>query len=509
MACFTQEQLATLALGLTDGLKQSAHIAQCDACRATLADMLGLADQLSTAHMVLSDNHAASRAQLMASLSNFKVPVHSTSIWNQLASTLTAMLTRHRFAAGGFGLSTVAGALLLLAIFSNSATRLAAMDRMLTAVRKVTSYSFNEVDHMVFLASNGKPQTIRRETYSACWRAPDEANREWLGDLHAEVKSWHRPSAYGEASNSDVERLALHLAETYPTGKPSLIVVYTESYYFWTDPMPAGDLPVDNTIAKLRAVQQGQGKIVRELGTKHVDGREARGYILSFDEAVPFRGDGPVEVWVDPQTDLPMELSYNRTDEKQEGKYIDEHCLTDIRWNIDFPPDQFATIAPADLVNTTPPNDKKDIAQIIAALKLYADLSGGHYPPIRTLDPATKTDPTVEVDPHTRFDGKLILDEMRNLAGFSGPPNPTWSQDPKYQQIEAVIPGLDWLSRILLNRVRAGFFGTEVQSQDRDKVLFWCTAAERGHWRIFYGDLQTEVVPESKFKQLVPTAVFP
>ena len=363
---------------------------------------------------------------------------------------------------GGLGLSTAA-VLLLLAIFAIPSTHLSAMERMLSAVRGVRSYSFKSVNKTTYLAPDGKPQRIRRATGYTCWRAPDEANKKWLGDLHAEIKSWNRPSAYGEPNNPAEERLSLHVSETYPSGKPGILIVYTEGFYFWTPPVPAGDLPVDNDIAKLRAVREGAGKILRELGTKQINGREARGYVLSFEDAVPFAGFGPVEVWVDPQTDLPIELSYQWI--KEPDKYIDEYHITDCQWNIDFPTDQFATIAPANLINTTPPKDEQDIAQIVAALKLYAELSGGHYPRVRTVDPGKRRDPAM-ADPPSTFEGEPIHDKMLELAGFTGPHQTEWDNDAKYRQIEAATAGLDWLTRVLRDHHHAGYLGSDIGPQD-------------------------------------------
>jgi hypothetical protein len=516
MTCLTPSQIASLALGPQTGEpideRLAAHVANCAACRATLSEMRQLTEQLSAAHAAIDQAHAVSRARLMTSLSDVW-PARSASVWNRFSSVLGEVFARRRVGVS-VGLSTAAGLLLLVTIFATSATRLSAMDRMLAAVREVSSYSFKQEDHTAFVALDGSAQTFHHENYSACWRAPGEDRTQWLGDLHAEIKSWHTPivnpgAAIPEGTAAPQEKLTLHLAETYPCGKLSLIVIYTEGYYFWAPPVPAGDLPVDNTIAKLRAVQQGQGKIVRELGTKRIDGREARGYLLAFDAAVPFHSDGPVEVWVDPQTDLPMDLSYQRTDTEEEGRYVAEYRLTDIRWNIDFPPDQFATVAPAGLTDTTPPTDEKDIDQIIAALKLYADLNGGEYPQIRTLDPGAKSDPTKQADPRTMFDGQLIHDKMLQLAGFTGPPQPAWSQDSSYQRIEAASGGFGWLSRVLLNRFRAGFDGSELGPQEKDKVLLWWTLGGDRGYRVFYGDLRTEIVTEAQWAKLVPTAVMP
>ncbi len=506
MACLTPEQLAALALGL-DVTESSPHVDECPACQARLTELRRLTHELAAAHAGLVRNHAASRAQLLARLSHVDRRARTATTWK-------------RFAFGGLGLSSAVAALFLIAFFATSFNQLSAMERMMKAVREVSSYSFNEVNHTTFVAPGGEPETYHRGTNFVCWRAPDEANREWLGDLHGEVKGWRCTVSKGvnvapDDDNSDddnsaaaarSEKLTLHLVETHPTGKTGIIIVDTEGYYFWVPPVRAGEIPVDNTIAKLRAVQQGQDKIVRDLGTKRIDGREARGYVLSFEDAVPFRGDSSIEVWVDSQTDLPMELSYERISDEEEGKYIDEYRLTDIRWNIDFPPNQFATIVPAGLINTTPPKDEKDIAEIVAALRFYAELSGGHYPRVRTIDPGKRRDPAIKSAPPDIFDGGQVHDEMLKLAGFTGPPHSNWDRDPRYQQVEAATPGLDSLTRVLLDRHHAGFFGAEVSPQEIDKVLLWCNAFPEGSYRIIYGDLRTEVVSEAKWKELVPSA---
>jgi len=70
--------------------------------------------------------------------------------------------------------------------------------------------------------------------------------------------------------------------------------------------------------------------------------------------------------------------------------------------------------------------------------------------------------------------------------------------------------GLDWLTRILLDHYRAGFFGAEVGPQDKDKVLLWWGAARedaKDEYRLFYGDLRTEIVPRAKWLQSVPPEI--
>ena len=258
---------------------------------------------------------------------------------------------------------------------------------------------------------------------------------------------------------------------------------------------------------KLRGAREGAGRIVRELGARTIDGRQARGYLMDFGGESPFLEMGPVEVWLDPETDLPMEISYEWT--KERYKYRDIYRMTDIRWNIDFPPERFATIAPAGLINATPPTDQSEINEMLAALRLYAELSGGKYPHVRTAYPGSKSN---ESDAPDVFDQEALREEMLRLANSSESQATEDSEgmNRKREQIDAVSAGLERLSHVLLNHHRSGFFGDEVGMQEKDKVLLWWAAgtqAESGggdRYRVFYGDLRTEIVPREKWFEVMP-----
>ena len=61
-----------------------------------------------------------------------------------------------------------AAAVLLLYFVALAPTRLSAMERMLNAVREVTSYSFKTQNNTNYLAPDGKPERIRREVGFTC-----------------------------------------------------------------------------------------------------------------------------------------------------------------------------------------------------------------------------------------------------------------------------------------------------------------------------------------------------
>lgn len=492
MSCPTREQLVANVLGMVHDARVASHLTKCDTCRRAHDEITRVAKQLSTNHAELNRDHAVSRAALLARVENVVRP--------------SSVGRPKRAIVGGLGIAAAA-ALLIAAFLITSTNKLSAMERMMKAVREVTSYSFKSTGSTTFPARDGKPRTILYETGFLCWRAPVDANSPWHGDLHSVIKAWRVKSDRLDdsyASEPRVPEWALNIEETYPCGKAGIIIVYAQGFYFFCPPSTPEEVPPDNWIAKLRAVQQGEGEIIRDLATKSIDGREAHGYVVDFKDAVPFKGYGPVEVWVDPRTDLPIEFFYEWRDDEHEG-FVDETRVTDCRWNIELDNRLFETTPPPGLINTTAPKDEKVLAQMVAALRIYAELSGGNYPRVRTVDPTIRRDPDVPSDPPNLFDAGKIQSEMFELAGFSEDPGPETRDDPEYQKILSTTPGLDRLACVLYDHFHAGFYGADVRPQDKDKVLLWFMG-DRGHWCVFYGDLHSEILPEEEWEKLIPHA---
>ncbi len=133
----------------------------------------------------------------------------------------------------------------------------------------------------------------------------------------------------------------------------------------------------------------------------------------------------PVELWVDEQTDLPIEFSYGGVDHESEH----ETRVADFRWNIEVDPMLFEATPPAGFTDITPPTEAKDLESIAGALRLYEKLDGGHYPQSTTVDAAT------------------VVQTMKKLAGFEGPEQPAWASDKTYQQIKQAKAGFEWIER--------------------------------------------------------------
>ena len=274
MSCLTDEQLGQVALGLGEGKRFSEHLEQCDLCRQKVARTRSVARQLVTAHAELDRAHAASRARMIASLSNVSFDRQGPKVWTRLAERFRQLTLVQRIAAGGLGLSTAVGILLLILIVANSASSLSAMERMAKAIRDVKSYSYKLFTQDTLVRKGDSEPSTVTHTNTTYWLKPrslfyDEKLVKFAGTV---------PQGEGE--------LLSHLTGVHPTGKPGMLVFHagtgraTKSMvktYYWVPDLPsmsAEDIGNESPITKLRMVREGAGEVLRELGTRQIEGKQ-------------------------------------------------------------------------------------------------------------------------------------------------------------------------------------------------------------------------------------------
>jgi outer membrane lipoprotein-sorting protein len=347
MDCLTDEQLAGHALGLAGNGPTSEHVEKCVACRMKSAALIQLAQRLAAAHGKFDLYHLASRSQLLASLDDTKAPCRSSYAWHGLVARINGLTIRQRIAAAGLGLSTVAGMALLIAIFVNLATPLSAMERMAKQLREVKSYSYRLFARDTFMKEGQTDSTTVIHTGTTYWLEPDS--------LYYDEKIERTEGS--EFPDEQESGLLAHFTGIHPTGKPGLMVYHAgreeskaKTYY----PIPevrADEVGDKSPITRLRAVREGAGQILRTLGTKEIDGKRARGYVMALANAELGSGFDALEVWVDPQTDLPVEIGYKVTSNDN----IREFRISECRWNIEIEPSLFDTTPPEGYSETAPP----------------------------------------------------------------------------------------------------------------------------------------------------------
>jgi hypothetical protein len=243
--------------------------------------------------------------------------------------------------------------------------------------------------------------------------------------------------------------------------------------YYTRIPVFDGDFGKDSPVTKLRMVKDREGEMLRDLGNKTIDGRPAHGFVMRLAGAEKGQGYDALEVWVDSATDLPLELRFELDEDATKFR------IYDCRWNEPIDPILFTSDPPEGYVDATPPDDQATIDKMIAALAIYSELSGGHYPRVE------------------HFYGDKIQQEMLKLGGFEGEPQEDWTENESYQRIQQAAEGLDWLTRLLRRGHNAGYFGESVDAADKMKVLVWWVApGEFDSYGVIYGDLTYGLVKE-------------
>lgn len=216
------------------------------------------------------------------------------------------------------------------------------------------------------------------------------------------------------------------------------------------------------------------GQADRDLGTRQIGDRPARGFEIAMAKIDPDMPPGIARIWVDQQSGLPAEMEYA-------FEARGERCtlrLKDIRWNVELDPKLFELVAPQGYVKRPrhmPPMEEQ-LRSIIKALRIYVELFGDHYPKVTRVDP-----------------GRL-LDEMFKKVGIdpAAPPSEQARSD-HHKKILVATTGFAWLYRILVEVPDAAYYGKTVGPNDKNRVLArW--RLDDGKYQAIYGDLRTETV---------------
>jgi hypothetical protein len=478
MNCLTEEQISQLALRLGDSDTQlMAHVETCNACRSKLAAVERLSNQLAAMHTTADQMHAASREQLLAKLATVGAPARRRTAATWLAQQLDRLTIHQRLAAGGVGLTTAIGLILLLIVWG-SADRLSAMERMVKQLRQVTSFSY-ELENIHDRTGNPKARRVHRKDL-AYYLAP--------ASFRATTKTRRIPLPLADGANGE---LITDIEEIYRPGTRGILIDHLKRTFFRTPELQPDGFPDYSSINWMQRMSRGNVQVISDLGTKQFQGKTIHGYIVSLGHPEPDSGANRVHLWLDPETDLPIEFEFEEHDESDPtNSVINVLRVTNCQWNIDLDPATFEPVEPAGYDNTTWPTEEDNaVEKIVQALRLYARLSGGLYPRV------------------TKLDGATIHDEMVRLATAVAPTQTQADRVTTLEEIEQATAGLGWLTRILKNVHHTGYYGTDVGLGHSEKVLLWWPVDMEDSYRVIYGDLRSEILPLDEWAKLVPPEV--
>ncbi|MGC8643960.1 MAG: hypothetical protein ACP5XB_29225, partial [Isosphaeraceae bacterium] len=270
----------------------------------------------------------------------------------------------------------------------------------------------------------------------------------------------------------------LDLVMIFPTAKPG-IYIDRKARRFTRQPAWLGEISPVMMVDKLSTYS---GQADRLLGTKEVDGKAAKGFQIEARKIDPDVYSGQVEIWIDAQTNLPVQIRY----EVKTAGIPGMMRMTDFHWNVDLVPKLFDPAPPEGYAENVPPVRPIDeqVKKIATSLELYAKYSGGHYPRVKMLY------------------GDVTRDEFVKLSGAPYPPRKeAYFKDARVKEVYDATWGFSTINVILRENADAAYHGKTVGPNDKDKVLLrW--KLDDGSYEVIYGDLRAEAVPAGRLRVL-------
>jgi hypothetical protein len=326
-------------------------------------------------------------------------------------------------------------------------------------------------------------QTIRQARSYTCTITSEMslAGQPGKAPEKAEMKSqytWLAPGSYRIESTGVMGATVQDLVTILPAGKPG-IEIDRAAKKFVRQPARLGQI---SPLMMVERLSTYSGQADKLLGTKVIDGKTARGFALEARKIDPDIYSGPMEIWIDAESNLPVLLRY----EMKSSGVPATIKMAEFRWNIDMDPKLFDPTPPAGYTESLrPPSSLDDqVRKITEGLKLYAKYSGGHYPRVKMLY------------------GDVTRDEFAKLSGAPYPPRKAAdAADPRLKEVYDASWGFATINTILRENADAAYHGKTVGPDGKDKVLFrW--KLDDGTYRVIYGDLRSETVPPARVRDL-------
>lgn len=360
------------------------------------------------------------------------------------ASWLGGLTMRQRITFGGIGAAAAVGLLVFLGSYLSETPVFA---QAVEKIREARSYS---CDLIMKPTRPDMGEPVRSKTYC---RAPGVMRMEMFRSAGKEPDEV--TIVFPDKAGIQID----HRARSYRTLAPR-----------------RGEL---SPAMLLHELGRYSGDATRKLGRKQVDESVSEGFEIDLTKIEPNVPSGTMELWVDVESRLPTQIDI------RQGEMPVVTVMQNFKWNEEFAPETFDVTPPEGYADKTQPeeNIEEQAAQIREALKLYVELSGGHYPKVKKVY------------------GDVTRDEMFKMAGIDIPPTPEQYKDPRYAEIHKATFGLARINVIQRENEDASFHGIDVGPQDAGKVLFRWKLPD-GRYQVIYGDLRSEAVSAERLKEV-------
>jgi len=489
MACLTREEIVRVAIhsGAIAGLAR--HVECCAACKARVDQLQATAARLDKARARFKRGHEEAWERLAASLPAIRGP-EPLGVLNRIVQWMGGVSMRRRIVVGGVGLAAALGILLAWSLMTSRP--LSAMERVAKNIREAKSLSARSV--------------VKCDVP--------------IGTVLGTHMEWFRESSLSTSClASGEQRVDTHLdgvlggTQISLPGQPGIDINHRKRVYIWQSPGSWGE----ESVRFIEKLGKFSGQVDRDLGSRQLGDVRATGFQIAAEKLdMGHMPDmpGTVDVWVDPQTELPVLVEGSMG--LGEGLKV-RFVIEDFRWNEELDPKLFQTEPPEGYADRTlaPSSDGKErpivvpedspeghakgmivgghaspeeqAEEITRGLKTYAELCGGSYP--RVARPSAKD----------------ALADMAKAAGILPPSSADFrlrkEQVPTALKIKRAKRGFNWLDLFFLQGADAAYYGSSVGPNDKDKVLVrW--KLEDGRYEVIYGDLRAETVTAQRLRTL-------
>ncbi len=404
--------------------------------------------------------------QLLALLPTASQRPEPAGRWNQIIHRIGRLTMRQRIALGGVGAVAMLG---FLFVGTLSLTQSAsAMEKMAEEIRKAKSYKCVQIVRLTDESRKAGEAAVMESIYTVYWLAP--------GSARTEIKK----------TGSGWKGFGPEVTKIRPAGMPGIDIDHRTKKYRRYPALDKG--AYSSTFDDLESLGRFSGEADHDLGTKEINGKQVHIFQIEMKKMEPQHpGGGLAEIWLDPDSNLPVFVRF--TGQKMKPNYSAEQENRDIQWNIDFDPKLFDTTPPQGYTDATrkPMSLEKRVSQITDALRIYAEASKGNYPRAKIISRDT-------------------CDEVCKMLGLA-----TWStlhvpelhapEGKNEARAVVAIMGISQIGYIQANSPDFAYHGTTVGPKDKDKVLLrW--KRDDGRYEVIFGDLRAEAVTAGKLRDL-------
>ena len=375
-------------------------------------------------------------------------------------SKLGEISMRQRMTLGGMA----AAALIAIVFFATSHTPSSNLfAEIAESIQRATSYS-TEVKVEATDSGDKRPRMIER----VYWQAPGSYRHE--RNVSSSLPHSQQTDAFKATDLAQWEPVEVRLV--FPD-KLGIQIDHSQKTYRAVSAQRGYRSP----LMMLQSLANYKGHAEVELGEKTIEGIATNGFRLDVAKIDPSAGAGTMEVWIGTVDLLPRLLSIRMKDVPM------LMTMHNFKWNEPLPAKLFDVTPPAGYTKQSPPMPERgsDVAKITAALKMYSNLSGGHYPKVKMVY------------------GDVMRNKMLEMAGFKGRPRREWLDDKQYRRVNSKTDGMTTINVILRNNADAEYRGLHVGPNDKHQVLMKWRLPD-GQYQLIFGDLSAEVVAADSSK---------